>query len=210
MAMNGSVQDKLLWLFKLYDKDKDGNGEISQEEMEDVFLKMCKIVEKTEVDHMKKHQRLAEAEMKKKALALELKRERELRRAKEDMYEDKRAAMMYSERRKRLEQIKLQSRKTFKKKKKVKVKTEPEEDDEEDDSDDERVVTLRKVAAEVQQPGRDCKKFDPVKRSRDIFHALDANNDGCITEDEFVKGCLSDETFIKVMDDLCLDFLWGI
>ena len=41
-------------------------------------------------DHMKKHQRLAEAEMKKKALALELKRERELRRAKEDMYEDKR------------------------------------------------------------------------------------------------------------------------
>ena len=28
---------------------KDGNGEISQEEMEDVFLKMCKIVEKTEV-----------------------------------------------------------------------------------------------------------------------------------------------------------------
>ena len=79
--------------------------------MEDVFLKMCKIVEKTVVgeidkikktsqigfftflkiaDHMKKHQRLAEAEMKKKALALELKRERELRRAKEDMYEDKR------------------------------------------------------------------------------------------------------------------------
>ena len=64
---------------------------------------------------------------------------------------------------------------------------------------------------------------------REIFHALDANNDGCITEDEFVKGCLSDETFIKVtfffrifnltihaihsvkvMDDLCLDFLWGI
>ena len=34
--------------------------------------------------------------------------------------------------------------------------------------------------------------------TREIFHALDANNDGCITEDEFVKGCLSDETFIKV------------
>ena len=44
-------------------------------------------------DHMKKHQRLAEAEMKKKALALELKRERELRKAKEDMYEDKRVKM---------------------------------------------------------------------------------------------------------------------
>ena len=44
---------------------------------------------------MKKHQRLAEAEMKKKALALELKRERELRRAKEDMYEDKRVTPLY-------------------------------------------------------------------------------------------------------------------
>ena len=84
-----------------------------------------------------------------------------------------------------MEQIKQKSRKTFKKKKKVKVKTEPEEDDEEEDSDDERVrnrriclkgsvfietfvqvVTLKRVAAEVQQPGRDCKKFDPVKRSR--------------------------------------------
>ena len=37
---------------------------------------------------------------------------------------------------------------------------------------------------------------------REIFHALDANNDGCITEDEFVKGCLSDETFIKVIDSV--------
>ena len=93
------------------------------------------------------------------------------------------------------------------------------------------MVTLKKVAAEVQQPGRDCKKFDPVKRSRfflflydlvkrsrclsicmevgftftffrEIFHALDANNDGCITEDEFVKGCLSDETFIKVINSV--------
>ena len=94
------------------------------------------------------------------------------------------------------------------------------------------MVTLKKVAAEVQQPGRDCKKFDPVKRSRfflfffhdlvkrsrwlsirmevgftftfyrEIFHALDANNDGCITEDEFVKGCLSDETFIKVTNSI--------
>ena len=36
---------------------QDGNGEISQEEMEDVFLKMCKIVEKTEVGEDTKHDR---------------------------------------------------------------------------------------------------------------------------------------------------------
>ena len=39
-----------------------------------------------------------------------------------------------------MEEIKLKSRKTFKKKKKVKVRTEPEEDEEEEDSDDERVM----------------------------------------------------------------------
>ena len=31
--------------------------------MEDVFVKMCKIVEKTEVDHMKKHKKLEEEEV---------------------------------------------------------------------------------------------------------------------------------------------------
>ena len=36
-------------------------------------------------------------------------------------------------------------------------------------------MTLKKVAAEVQQPGRDCKKFDPVKRAKEIFTALDLN-----------------------------------
>ena len=54
------------------------------------------------------------------------------------------ASIMYSARRKRLEEIKLKSRKTFKKKKKVKVKTEPEEEEEEDASDDERVRETQK------------------------------------------------------------------
>ena len=63
-AMLPSVDEKLAWLFKLY--DKDSNGEIVQEEMEDIFLKLCRIVEKTEVDHFKKHAKLAEEERKKK------------------------------------------------------------------------------------------------------------------------------------------------
>ena len=63
-ALLSSVDEKLAWLFKLY--DKDSNGEIVQEEMEDIFLKLCRIVEKTEVDHFKKHAKLAEEERKKK------------------------------------------------------------------------------------------------------------------------------------------------
>ena len=60
------AEEKLQWLFKLYDKDM--NGEIVPDEMEDIFIKMCKIVEKTELDHIKKHAKLAEEERKRKAL----------------------------------------------------------------------------------------------------------------------------------------------
>ena len=56
---------------------------------------------------------------------------------------------------------------------------------------------------------RDCKRFDPVKRAKEIFNALDANNDGTITEDEFVNGCKSDAFFMKVIDEMSLDFLWS-
>ena len=59
------ADEKLQWLFKLYDKDQ--NGEIVQDEMEDIFIKMCRIVEKTEVDHMKKHAKIAEEERKRQA-----------------------------------------------------------------------------------------------------------------------------------------------
>ena len=188
---------------------KDGNGEITQEEMEDVFLKMCKIVEKTEVDHMKKHQKLAEEERKKRAIALEKQRERELRKAREELYEGKnKVNLMYSEKRKRLEAIKNKPAKPPTKKKKVKVNNVPMEEN--DGSDDEKVLLVKAIAEEASQPQRDCKKFDPVKRAKEIFNALDANSDGSVTETEFINGCLSDEVFVKVMDDLCMDFLWGI
>lgn len=48
---------------------------------------------------------------------------------------------MYSERKKRIEEIKVKDRNPIKKKKKVKPKTVIEEDEEEDESDDERVRT---------------------------------------------------------------------
>ena len=81
---------------------------------------------------------------------------------------------------------------------------------EEDDSEDEKYKLVKAIVDEASQPSRDCKKFDPVKRAKEIFNALDANNDGVVTETEFINGCLSDEIFVKVMDDLCLDFLWGV
>ena len=187
---------------------KDGNGEISQEEMEDVFVKMCKIVEKTEIDHLKKHKKLEEEERRKKALAIERKREKEMKKAREELYEGKnRVNTMYSEKKKRLEALKNKPNKPKKKKKPKPVLPSVEEENE---SDDEKFRIVKAIVDEASQPSRDCKKFDPVKRAKEIFNALDANGDGVVTETEFISGCLSDEMFVKVMDDLCLDFLWGL
>ena len=177
--------------------------------MEDVFVKMCKIVEKTEVDHMKKHKKMEEEERRQKALALERKREREMRKAREELYEGKnRVNTMYSEKKKRLEAIKNKPAKVQRRKKKTKVLVTVGEED--DESEDEKYSLVKAIVDEASHPSRDCKKFDPVKRAKEIFNALDANNDGVVTETEFINGCLSDEIFVKVMDDLCLDFLWGV
>ena len=204
-----SAEEKLQWLFKLY--DKDSNGEIVQEEMEDIFIKMCKIVEKTELDHYKKHAKIAEEERKRKAIALEKQREKEMKKAREDMYEEKnKIAVMYSERKKRLENSKQRKKTPIKRKKKTILTTMtfdiPEEDSEHDKA---RVKMLKSVADDLCQPQRDCKKFDPVKRAKEIFNALDANGDGSVTEEEFVSGCKSDASFMKVMDELSVDFLWS-
>ena len=35
---------------------------------------------------------------------------------------------------------------------------------------------------------RDCKRFDPVKRAKEIFNALDLDESGYVDEDEFISG----------------------
>ena len=221
------ADEKLQWLFKLYDKDQ--NGEIIQDELEDVFIKMCRITEKTEIDHIKKHAKIAEEERKKQAQALEKQREKEMKKMKEDMYEDKnKVAVMYSERKKRLQSAGKKKKKSVKKKPTaIVIVTETEMDEEEIQRDKEKMKKLKSVVDELSQPHRccearlqencitqftffrDCKRFDPVKRAKEIFNALDANNDGTITEDEFVSGCKSDAFFMKVIDEMSLDFLWS-
>jgi len=209
MSMSGTADDKLQWLFKLYDKDQ--NGEIVQDEFEDIFIKMCRIAEKTEIDHIKKHAKILEEERKKKAMAIEKQREKEMKRSREDMYEEKnKVAVMYSERRKRLQNAEKKRKAPVKKKKKAVTKMViVEVDEEEAQRDKEKVKELKKIADELCQPQRDCKKFDPVKRAKEIFNALDANGDSSVTEDEFLSGCKSDTCFMKVLDELSMDFLWS-
>ena len=54
---------------------------------------------------------------------------------------------------------------------------------------------------QVRDPERDCTKFDPVLRARELFEALDINGDGGVSEEEFIrlglsfKDCSSSENF---------------
>ena len=36
-----------------------------------------------------------------------------------------------------------------------------------------------------------------IKKAEDLFHDLDADGDGEVTEEEFIKGCLKDEDLSK-------------
>jgi len=44
-----------------------------------------------------------------------------------------------------------------------------------------------------------------VERAQKIFSFLDINNDGDITEDEFVRGCLQDEELVALLSDKSSD-----
>ena len=40
---------------------------------------------------------------------------------------------------------------------------------------------------QVRDPERDCAKFDPLLRARELFEALDINGDGGVSEEEFIR-----------------------
>ena len=44
-----------------------------------------------------------------------------------------------------------------------------------------------------------------VVRAEQVFCSLDVNNDGDITEEEFVKGCLEDEDMVKLLSENCTE-----
>ena len=43
------------------------------------------------------------------------------------------------------------------------------------------------------------KEDAPLARTKDIFSKMDVNNDGVLSKDEFIKGCLNDETLYKLL-----------
>ena len=43
------------------------------------------------------------------------------------------------------------------------------------------------INEQVRDPERDCAKFDPLLRARELFEALDINGDGGVSEEEFIR-----------------------
>ena len=43
---------------------------------------------------------------------------------------------------------------------------------------------------------------DPSARANAIFSAIDVNNDGELTEEEFLKGCLADQELMDMLEQL--------
>ena len=43
---------------------------------------------------------------------------------------------------------------------------------------------------------------DPKVRANKIFSAIDVNNDGELSEEEFLKGCLKDDELMKLLEKL--------
>jgi len=206
-----AVEDKLHWTFKLY--DQDGSGEIDPDEMELIFTKLCQICEGTEVDQKRKSRRELEAARLQERMKMEKKAALEAKRQQEELRNGKpKKIVLLSDYSKRINPDLYPK----KKKKIAKKKTKPSplmlKDSKPttgNNENPEKLSIMSMIADELSDPARDCKKFDPSKRARELFNALDDDGNGFLTEDEFVTGCMSDEAFVRVLDDFSADFIFG-
>ena len=225
------MHEKLHWAFKLY--DKDGNGEIDPEEMQEIFTKLCSLV--TAEKRMEEKAKEKEEEAKKKLLL-----STKLKLQKEDTGNFKLMSSKLIARTRRVEKKKRTSKitteiKDLQKSKSSNFLSLPLRDDDlssnhgsDCSSSSEHLglassrsgrmsldsgVSLEcpglSLAWELRDPDRDCAVFDPVERARDLFNALDVDGDGAVTEEEFITGCLKDEAFILLLERFSGDDIWG-
>ena len=219
--LNILVTEKLHWAFKLY--DKDGNGEIDREEMEEIFSKLCSLVqcERTAEDRARER----EAERRKLLLATKIKIQAE-ETSQFKLLSKKlvnRSRRMESSRKKKKCPEKTKLRKS--KSESSSVCLSVQEDDSWSTDSSELHHSARSgrlsmdsgvsldgpglcLASETKDPDRDCTNFDPIERARDLFSALDVDGDGVVTETEFISGCLKDQAFILMLERFGSEDIW--
>ena len=218
------------WAFKLYDKGTfklnlmslpwrfvDGNGEIDREEMEDIFSKLCSLVQCERRQEARERER--EAERRNLLLATKIKIQKEETSnfkllSSKLVNRNRRAA--HNKKKKPADKYNLRKSKSDSNSVCLSVK----EDDtcsvvgSECSGRSGRLSSLDSGVSldtswEARDPDRDCTNFDPVERARDLFSALDVDGDGVVTETEFISGCLKDEAFIMMLEKFSSEDIWG-
>lgn len=197
------VDEKLHHTFKLF--DADGNGVIDILEMETVFVSLVAIANSSESDQMKRNKK---------------RREDEAREAK--IQHEKQTALMMAERERELEnrkyqvkalnfKVKLQRNKkslSSTKNKRVETAKGRKRRDFPEDTKEKLENTLQ-ISKELSDPLRDYRKYDTRKRAQELFSSFNSDNTGFITESQFIEGCKSDETFVKIFSEPNTDFILG-
>ena len=211
-----SVEEKLHWTFKLY--DKDGSGEFDPEEMEDIFCKLCKIAEGVEVDQKRKEKLDEERALRQKYME----RDRQMRdqKKKDEMSMfggSAKEVTVFSERKKSVAMRKVAASVKFKKgatrkesrQDKKREEKKEEEVEPREPVDEGKVRVIQQVMAELNDRQKESRMHTAKQRARQLFDALDDDGNGFLTEEEFVQGCLSDKVFVKVLEDFSGEFIWG-
>ena len=73
----------------------------------------------------------------------------------------------------------------------------------------EKLENTLQIAKELSDPLRDYRKYDTRKRAQELFSSFDSDNSGFITESQFIEGCKSDDTFVKLFSEPNTDFILG-
>ncbi len=199
------VDEKLHHIFKLF--DADGNGVIDIHEMETVFVSLVAITISCESDQMKRNKkrkadavREAKIQGEKEAERKIAERERELENSK---YKVEPLSLNFK--------VKLQrSKKSLSSTKNTRVDTAKgrKKRDFLEDSKEKLENTLQ-ISKELSDPIRDYRKYDARKRAQELFSSFDSDNSGFITESQFIEGCKSDDTFVKMFSEPNKEFIFG-
>ena len=176
--------------------------------MEQIFTKLCTIAECSEKDQSRKSRRAAQQARIKAKKEKEKQDALEIKRFLQKQENEKNKVKVFSQNFKRVvkEKDMPKSQAKLTKKKNINPKENEKEESEEIRA---KMSNMSTIAEELSNPSRDCRKFDPNKRAHEIFAALDSDNNGFISETEFIKGCTSDEIFVKLLMEFSGDFIWG-
>ena len=183
--------------------------------MEDVFKKLCKIAAGIESDQNKIEAKEREVERMREIKELE-KRELAKDKERDEAMRGIKKPNIYSRKMSRVVEVK-SAVSAFKKKSgdgsrrrmSLPEITKIDEVEEETEEECEKKAIMDTIIAELKDPNRDFNNFDPGKRARELFDALDEDGSGTLTEDEFIDGCMTDEAFVQLLKDFNGDFIWN-